>query len=303
MGGESSSLHTEKYVRQIAIMGLGLMGGSLGLALKHLKVPPRLVGYARRDETRKVALTRGVVDAVHDRPESAVKDADLVVFCLPVLAIPAVLKQCLPALKPGCVITDVASTKAELCTQIARLLADTAATFVGSHPMAGSEKTGLAAARADLYQGAVVILTPEQSQGEETSNHNLALVRTLWERVGARCVVMPAEMHDRVVARTSHLPHLLAAALVEYVLCQDDAIVHQLCGSGFRDTTRIAGGSEIIWHDVLRTNAGPILAELDGYIRLLLDLRTKLAAQDFEGLKEFLARVRRLRDELNPKHL
>jgi len=147
-------------MKKISIIGLGLMGGSLGLALKTRGLAERVVGYARRAETRRLAVEKNVVDRAFDSAEEAVKGADLVVFCTPILSIPPLVRACEPHFAPKCIVTDVGSTKAELVKELGTVLAHGRGLFVGSHPMTGSEQAGLDAARADLYEGAVVVVAP-----------------------------------------------------------------------------------------------------------------------------------------------
>lgn len=283
-------------MKTIAIVGLGLMGGSLGLAVKRHRLAGAVHGYARRPANRRLALKMGAVDKVWATPEEAVRDADLVVFCLPVLTIPVVLKRCRRFLKPGCVVTDVGSTKAELVRACRRILAHTPAVYVGSHPLAGSEQNGIQAATADLYKGAITVVTPVSAARQERSA--VAAVRKLWGGVGARVIAFSPAEHDRLIARTSHLPHLVAAMLVSR-LSQVSGKADDLCGPGFRDATRIAAGSEDIWHDILKTNRGSVGQELDALARVLSRVRTMIRRKDFEGLRRFLADSRAKRRALN----
>lgn len=276
---------------RVAIIGLGLMGGSLGLALKRRK-GVFVSAYARRAATRRQALRKGVVDETWDTPLAAVKGADIVVFCTPILSIPDLLRECRPALKPGCLVTDVGSTKAHLTQTIVRLMRNCPACFIGSHPMAGSEKTGLVVARADLYEGATVAITPLRG----TRNHRaVAQLAWFWRAVGGRAVVLDPSAHDRLVARTSHLPHLVAALLVRSIGRNRPAHFEAFCGPGLRDTTRIASGSPEMWHDIVKTNCRAIGAELRELRRATDDLAKRVAKGDFEAVYAILAESRELR--------
>ncbi len=277
-----------KTIDTLAIVGLGLMGASLGLAARQRGIARRVVGSARRSETRAEALRRGVVDVACEQPGEAVREAELVVFCLPVLTIFDAIAACGKDFRRGSVVTDVGSTKTDLARTIGPLLAGTGVQFVGSHPIAGSEQTGLEAARADLYEGAVVVVTPPDGRMAP----GFEAVRELWAAVGGVVETMTPEAHDRVLARTSHLPHLAAAALVRAVLGQSGEDVAGFCGSGFRDTTRVAGGSEDLWHDIVKTNGNAIGAELAAYSGELERLRDLVARGDFEGVRAFLAQAR-----------
>ena len=257
-------------MKTIAIMGMGLMGSSLGLALKARGVPVRVSAYARREDTRVLALERGMADAVFADPAEAVKGAKVVVFCVPILTTPELAKACLPSLKPGAVLTDVGSTKAELNRLMTEALAGTDAVFVGSHPISGSEQQGIEAAVADLYEGAVTIVTPDNDAPAAAVEE----ISGLWKSAGSTVHLMEAETHDRILASTSHLPHLVAATLALSVGSDGT-----FCGSGFRDTTRIAEGSPKVWSDIVRTNA-PALKEALKDFRVRLD---ELAARVEEG--------------------
>lgn len=281
-----------------SILGLGLMGGSLGLALKARGWDGRVAAYARRRETREKALRLGAADEVFDRPEDAVRGASVVVVCAPVLTIPDLVRRCAPCLGQGCAVTDVGSTKAWVVGACREALAGTGAKFVGSHPVAGSERAGLEAARADLYEGSITVVTRDGADDAAT-----ARVADLWTAAGSRVVRLEADEHDRILARTSHLPHL-AAALVALAAARGEAeeiaALRRLVGPGFRDTTRVAGGSPDVWHDIVRTNAAPILAELDALGAGLARLRAAVASGDFDRVREMLAGAAEARERLVP---
>jgi prephenate dehydrogenase len=281
-------------MKKLAIIGLGLMGGSLGLAAKRRRLAAQVHGYARRRANRRQAVVRRAVDKAWARPEDAVRDADVVVLCLPVLEIPGFVWKCRRFLKRGCVVTDVGSTKAEVVRECRYILAGTGAVFVGGHPIAGSEQSGIAAAKADLYRGAVTVVTPVKSMAEKKA---AAVVETLWKSVGARVIRMSPAEHDRLIARTSHLPHLVAAMLVE-LLGRSPERAEVLCGPGFRDATRMAAGSEDIWHDIVKTNRASVGQALDALARVLAHVRKMVRHGDFEGLRGFLATSREKRKGL-----
>ena len=275
-------------MERIAIVGLGLMGASLGLALKQVRGKARtpvIAGYARRAVVRKEALRQDMVDEVYNSVESAVRDADLVVFCVPILSMPALIGQARKAFRKGCVVTDVGSTKVELTAHINRLLAGRPVEYVGSHPIAGSEKQGIESARADLYQNAVVIVT---TTGHE-SPAALRAVSGLWKSLGSVVKRMTPQDHDRIMARTSHLPHLAAALVAATVGREGDLTrLGAYCGPGFRDTTRIAEGSPEIWHDIIRSNMGSVERELKAFEAGVQQLLKAVRGRDYRGLKAFL---------------
>ena len=258
------------------------MGGSLGLALKRQRTAPVVCGFARRAETRKLAIKIGAVDQVFDTPQEAVVSADIVVICTPVLSIATLSKKCAPFLPSDAVVTDVGSTKRHLVSQMSSLRIP----FIGSHPIAGSEQSGLEAARANLYDGTVVIVTPPAG----SDCRLIERISTLWQSAGARPITMPASEHDSLIAATSHLPHLLAALLVKHVAEFDSNMTASLCGSGFRDTTRIASGSPGMWHDILITNASAISVELKRFRNLLNTCLKMIERDDFAQLRRLLTK-------------
>ncbi len=282
-------------MQHIAIMGLGLMGGSLGLALKQRGFEGRISVFARRQTTRDIALKMGLCDAAFDDPIEAVRDADLIIYCTPILTIPALVEASKAGLKAGAVLTDVGSTKAELAEQIEPILAGSGATFVGSHPVAGSEQTGVEAARPDLYEDALVVVTPHDAEKEASA---MEQVVQFWSGLGAIVEVISASKHDRLMARTSHLPHLVASLLAVTAGRDDVDGVGPYCGTGFRDTSRVAGGSPDVWHDIVSTNAQAIQVELAAYREQLDQLIHWCETNDFDRIKEFLAQGRECRRAL-----
>lgn len=277
----------------VSILGLGLMGGSLGLALRERGLA-RVTGYARREGTRQAAVQGHFVDLCHATAADAVRDADIVVICTPVLTIPALIRECREAFRPGCVVTDVGSTKAVVQREAEAALKGTAAVFVGSHPMAGSEKSGLAAARVDLYEGAITGVT--HSVGTDIAA--VDRICRLWWSVGARVVRLDATEHDALVARTSHLPHLLAALLITVVGRDHTDEVKSFCGPGFNDATRIAAGSPDMWHDIVKTNRDVLIEEIRLFGKELEGLASMLEQGDYDGIKALLERGRKLRETL-----
>ena len=281
-------------VASVAIIGLGLMGGSLGLALKRYCPSVTVVGYARRQETRKRAMEMGACDTVTDRVETAVENADVVVLCTPILEIASLVKRISGSLRSGAIITDVGSTKAMLMREVAAILEGRDACFIGSHPMAGSERTGIDAAQEDLYVNAVVIVTPPVDAQHERES---AVVQKLWQAIGARVLVIDANEHDAIVAGTSHVPHLVAALLVRAAARAADA-PGPYCGPGFRDATRIAAGSEWVWHDIVKSNATSIAASLQDVRKDIDVMLDALERQDFDAIRDLLGAAREVRDDI-----
>jgi cyclohexadieny/prephenate dehydrogenase len=276
----------------ISIIGLGLMGASLAMALRKRGYAGRLVAYARKAETRAEALARGIVDEAFDDPDAAVQNATLVVLCAPIRACADLAADIAPILKPGTLVTDVGSTKGWICRQMAGILPP--GVFVGSHPIAGSEKQGLQAAAADLYEGALTVVAAHLDVPEEAARR----VADLWEAAGARICRMEPEDHDRLLARTSHLPHVAAAALAKAIGRDSAEQVGLFCGSGFYDSTRVASGSIAMWHDILMTNAPAVAEELRAFKAEVERVYDDLQAGRFGDVAAFLERARAARAEL-----
>lgn len=288
---------------RITIVGLGLLGGSMALTLSRRSAADdeepgvRVTGVARDEETITKALTMGIIEQGTTDVQAGVADADLVVFATPVRTIASLVKQCASALRPDTVVTDVGSTKAELVRVIPPLL-PAGVQYIGGHPMAGSERTGLEAADPFLFENAIYVVTPTDAE-----QSGLSTVLSLIERLGAQPLIMEAERHDRVVAAVSHLPHMIAAALVEAVgiVAEDDPTVLALAAGGFRDTTRVASGDPGMWRDIFMSNHSQVLAMIDKFSSVLKRLRRATSERDGSALVAALQRARSLREQL-PRH-
>ena len=276
----------------ISIVGLGLMGASLALALRKRGYAGRLVAYARKEETRREARARGIVDEAFDDPDAAVQAATLVVLCAPIRSCAELAADIAPVLKPGTLVTDVGSTKGWICRQMAGILPP--GVFVGSHPIAGSEKQGLQAASADLYENALTVIASRPDVPEAAT----ARVAALWEAAGARTCRMEPDDHDRLLARTSHLPHVAAAALAKAIGRDSAEKVGAFCGTGFYDSTRVASGSIDMWNDVLTTNAPAVAEELRAFKMEVERVYDDLQAGRFGDVAQFLERARAARADL-----
>lgn len=273
-----------------------MIGGSIGLALG--RTPGvRRVGIDRDEAALAKAVAAGAVDAATTDVADGVRDADIVVLAVPVRAMADVVRAAASALKPNCIVTDVGSTKVQL-TRIIPPLLPPSVSYVGGHPMAGSEQAGIDAADPYLFENAVYVLTPAQDD-EDALHRMLAFVRAL----GARPVVMSADRHDRIVAAVSHLPHLAAAALVHAAAgaAEADEHVFTLAAGGFRDTTRIASGDPALWRDICMTNREPIIAMLRRFEQTLARLRAVIETGDGDALRRELAFARAVRERL-PRH-
>lgn len=281
-------------MKRVAIIGLGLMGGSLGLAIKSRRLPWHVAGWTRSLQRGKIAKRRGAVDTLAGSPVEAVAGADLVVLCAPVLRLAALASECRPAIESGVVVTDVGSTKAYVDAEIRKALAGTGAVYVGSHPVCGSEQQGIEAAKANLYEKATVIVTPVKDAPAVAVKR----VRELWRRVGGRVVEMDAREHDRIVARTSHLPHMVASLLAVTVGRSPDKRIGEFCGTGFADTSRVAEGAPEIWHDIVRTNRANIAEELRAYKSQVERMISQMDDGDFDGITAMLEQGRAARRAL-----
>ncbi len=284
-----------EIMRRVAVIGLGLMGGSIGLAIKSRKLPWEVVGYTRTPARGRQALRRGAVDRLCTSVAEAVDGADLVVYCAPIRTIPTLVRESLQSLKAGQVLTDVGSARAFLQSEIPPLLRKSGAVFVGSHPIAGSEQQGIDAARADLYERAMVILTP----GADAPAKTVSLVRKFWRELGGRVVLMDSREHDHILAKTSHMPHLIASLLAATVgRTPRRAELAAFCGAGFADTSRVAEGSPEVWLDIVSTNRSNLENELRAYRGELDKLLSRLAECDFNGVLRVLEAGRAARREL-----
>lgn len=278
-------------VHTLALVGTGLIGGSLALALKQAGAVREVVGVGRNPARLTLARELGLIDRAVDWPEAA--QTDCILLALPVGETEAVLRQLVPHLKPGAVITDAGSTKANVVAAARAALGARFVDFVPGHPIAGSEQSGPGAARADLYQGRRVVLTPQP----ETRTEAVATVRALWEAAGAQVEQLEAEQHDRVFAAVSHLPHLAAYALVDELAQRADAdTFFRFAASGFRDFTRIASSSPEMWRDIALANRDALLAELNAYLDALQTLRTAVVARDGQTLLAMFVRARGARE-------
>lgn len=279
---------------KVVIAGAGLIGGSFALALKHAGMVHEVVGIGRTRTSLERAKQLGVIDTIADDWASAMKDAALVLLAMPVGGMEAAMQGLLPHLEAQTVVTDAGSTKRDVLNAAQRILGARVFQFVPGHPIAGAEKSGADAAQTDLYLDKRVVLTPSP----ETRAENIALVRAAWEACGAKVDILTAEGHDRIFAAVSHLPHVLAYALVHEFSSRDNASeLFGFAAGGFRDFTRIASSHPEMWRDICVANRAPLIAELDAYMASLLRLRTLLAAADADGLEAVFAAARKARDE------
>ncbi|HEV2237984.1 MAG TPA: prephenate dehydrogenase/arogenate dehydrogenase family protein [Ktedonobacterales bacterium] len=283
--------------QRAAIIGLGLMGGSLGLALRATGATAHVIGYDAGPQVAAEAQSSGAVDEAAPTIAACVAGADLVVLATPVMAMRAILAEAAPVMLPGALVTDLGSTKAAVMAWAEASLPSSAG-FIGGHPMAGSERSGIAAASAALFQGAVWCLTPGATADANARERLRAVVR----RLGARPLEVEAARHDAAVARVSHLPLVAATALVLAASAGPEwDFAGALAAGGFRDATRIASGNPEMARDICLTNAVAILSALDDYIATLGNLREQIAAGDSAVIARF-AEAAALRDGWLRKH-
>ena len=276
------------HLNKIVIFGVGLIGGSVALALKKAGAGPKIVGVGRNIENLKTAIDLGVIDEAESDIAKAVADADLVLIATPVAQTPKILEAIIPHLADKTVITDAGSTKSDIAQYVINVSKQAKnpqhflSQFIGGHPIAGAEKSGVTAAKADLFTGKNVVLTPN----ENTSKDAIKLVRKLWQSTGANVSEMTAHAHDQIFAAVSHLPHLLAFALVSDLANRPNAKqLFDFAASGFRDFTRIAGSSPEMWRDISLANKTALLSELETYQAEITALQNLLKNEDSQGLQ------------------
>ena len=280
-------------IHHVTIIGVGLLGGSTVLAIKALGGGIRVAGVGRRAGSLRTAMKIGAIDSAHMDVSQAVPPSDLVILATPVGAFEDSLRAVQPHLKKGAVVTDVGSTKFAVVRMASQVLGP-GGPFVGSHPMAGSERRGPAYARADLLAGATCILTPTS----QTPPASVRRVEAFWRALGMRTVQMSPQDHDRAVAEISHLPQALASLL----MLLPKAGHLKIAAGGFRDMTRLAGSDAQMWRDIFLTNPGPILDVLDRFGHSLTRLREMVKRGDSRGLEKFFAASKsRRRKTVAPK--
>lgn len=280
-------------VRQLAVIGLGLIGGSFARALRAAGQVDWVTGYDVDPAQRQAALRSGVIDVAFDTAAAAVQGADVVVLAVPVLHTGEALAQCWPAMRADAVLTDVGSTKQSVLDDVQRVCGGLPPRFVPGHPIAGTEKSGVANSQPDLFRNHRVILTPHPEQDAAAR----LLVTRLWQSVGARVVEMEAAQHDAIFAATSHLPHVLAYSFVD-LLARLDARgeIFPNAGGGFRDFTRIASSSPQMWHDIVRANADSVGRLLEQQIDELQQIRKLMREERWDDIKALFERARAARE-------
>ena len=279
---------------RISIIGVGMLGGSLGLAIKQRKMAGKVHAYVRRAEGVAECKQFSTADFATQSIAQAVEGADFIVICTPLAQMRQVMELMGPHLKPGAIITDVGSVKGSIVQELEPLALKWKCEFIGSHPMAGSEKRGMNAAKADLFNSAICLITPTA----HSSASGFSAVQNFWKDLGGVPVRMTPELHDDLVSRSSHLPHVVAAELANYVLSpahpKEQAMV---CATGFRDSTRIAAGSPEVWRDIAMANQKNLARVLGVFIEDMQEFQLALERGDAKMIEEFFSKAKQRREQ------
>ena len=284
------------WVNRVLVIGLGLIGGSLAKALREQNAGACIVGYDRDEKEMQTGLRLGVIDEMATGLPEEVSRADLIVLAVPVKATEAVLEQIKPHLTDGTILTDVGSTKGNVVEAAERVFGTVPNTFIPGHPIAGSEKSGVAAADSQLFNGYKVIITPLPDSDPDAT----AKVDQMWRYTGAEVLSMDVARHDEVLAATSHLPHMLAFSLVDTLAREEENLdIFRYAAGGFRDFTRIAGSDPTMWHDVCLANKEPLLRQLDRFTAGLARLRTAIEEGDGDMMLGTFTRAKAAREHFS----
>jgi cyclohexadieny/prephenate dehydrogenase / 3-phosphoshikimate 1-carboxyvinyltransferase len=288
--------------RKVSIIGLGLIGASIAAGMKQRGLAVKISAFDTSKASLEIGINEGIVDETAESVAASAEGSDLVVLCVPVRSI----QDSLTGLKDAflvenqsglsTVITDVGSVKSSVLKAGVEILGEFRANLVPGHPIAGSEKHGVKAANPDLFERHKVILTPDDGTDEDAVN----LVVDMWQRLGARVIQMTADHHDSIFAQTSHLPHLLAYALVDTLSHQGDSLeIFEYAAGGFRDFSRIAASDPVMWRDVFDANGAQVLAILDKYVDELSEIRSLIAEREMDALEQLLKRAKVARDHFS----
>lgn len=281
-------------IRRLAVIGVGLLGGSVAKAARAQGIAREVIGIGRDAARLRAAVDDGALDRATVDLADGLRAADFVLLAAPVRTIEDLLERMWADVAPDAIVTDVGSSKGAIVRKAESLARRTPRTFVGSHPMAGSEKSGYGMARADLFQGALVVVTPT----EASEPGAVKTVSAFWEHLGARVTALDPDAHDRAVAAVSHLPHLVACALVDAVTREIPAAL-PIAARGFRDTTRIAAGDPRMWQEIFLANKAPLVETLAAFRRALAELEALVEAGDPAAVEAALARIKVAREALS----
>ncbi|MDI6781901.1 MAG: prephenate dehydrogenase [bacterium] len=284
-------------INTVTIIGVGLIGGSLAIGLKEWCGVKRIIGVGRSqaslEQMGRIVDSHGrrVIDEVNTDAVYGVRDAEMVILALPVSSIMETAKVIVGNLKAGCIVADVGSTKSEIVCTLTRLIQQNGGSFVGTHPLAGSHNRGPLSADRGLFQGAVCVVTPLL---EETDESACEIVKDMWANVGARVIEMPPQVHDMIVAATSHLPHIIASVLADVARGEGERII-PLIASGFLDTTRVAQGDARMWKDICLTNQESIVEMLERFRCVLDEWEQAIRDGDWDRLEGMFEAAREWR--------
>ncbi|MDI9246894.1 bifunctional prephenate dehydrogenase/3-phosphoshikimate 1-carboxyvinyltransferase [Marinobacter sp. CHS3-4] len=287
---------SQPLFKRVAVIGLGLIGGSLAAAIRRNGLAGTVIGVDKRHEEPALGKQLGVIDEVAGSVEEAVTGADLVVLAVPVKATRDVLQKIRPVLSPDAILTDVGSTKTSFVNDVKAVFGELPANVIPGHPIAGSEKSGIRAANPELFANHKVILTP----GDVVPEAQVRKLSALWEGCGATVLTMSVAYHDEVLAATSHLPHLIAFSLVDTLAGEDENLdIFRYAAGGFRDFTRIAASDPVMWHDIFLSNKDAVLRVIDHFSRDLDRLRSAIADQDSATLLQVFSRAKAAREHFS----
>jgi prephenate dehydrogenase len=278
-------------INKITIIGVGLIGGSLALALKERNLAKVVFGYGRDQSRLEEAQKSNVIDAFSTNIKEAIEEANIVVIATPVGTFKDILDKIEPLISSNVIITDVGSTKSDIVNIVNDVLRDKSSCFIPAHPIAGKERSGFEVSDSKLYDGKKVIITPQETNSPES----IDVIDQMWKNVGADVDFMSAESHDNLLGMTSHLPHMLAFSLVNYLVDQNpNASIY--AGGGFKDFSRIASGDAVMWRDICLHNKNQIMSHLKGYKSTLDDLLEAINDEDSEKLGQLFTTAKKTRD-------
>jgi prephenate dehydrogenase len=279
----------KQHFKRISIIGVGLLGGSIGMDIKKKGISYEVVGIVRRQEQIAECIKAGAIDKGSIDNIEGTKDADMIIFATPVSAMPKIAKEIKCNIKPDTIVIDVASVKGKLVRQMEDILGTN---YVGTHPMAGSEKKGVSAAKTGLFYKSKCIITPT----EKTSQKFLKEVKEFWALLRANTVILSPQEHDKIIALVSHLPHLMASSLVN--IMASDPIAPSCIGPGFKDSTRIAASPPLLWQEICEWNREEILTVIDKFQNELSLFKSLIDKKDWVGVFNKLQKAKELRDNL-----
>ena len=280
------------FFNKVTVLGVGLIGASFALAMKKRRLCGSITGFGRKEANLLRAKERGIIDSFEPDPGTACEGSDLVLFSLPVGSFAETAKRIADSLKKGVIVTDVGSVKGGLVYEMEEILSS-GASFVGAHPIAGGEASGIGTADADLFEGQKCIVTPTG----KTDGATVGIITGLWQSLGAEVVMLSPEEHDKVLGAVSHFPHVVAYEIVN-AIDEIDGSYLRYCGRGFRDITRIASSSPELWRDICMFNRENLVRSLDIFIKRLEKAKAYIAGSDADSVEQEFRRAKSLRDGL-----